>query len=168
MSLNRLVSICSAVSYWIPTDEPPQTLQDATLTAVYENITENERVYHFTIRGPHHMGVFLSPADGMQMVNWTYLENTVPESGPQWQNERDTYFIFFNYGDESSNEFQFSVTIYAHENGPESSSWVDIALVSHYLFHKEHRTEAFQSFIDSFPEWTYCQAWMSTYESWKF
>lgn len=116
------------------------------------------------------MGVFLSPASHMQMVNWTYLDNKVPESGPLWQGDRETYFIFYNYGYNIENKsFTFSVTIYSHEETvPATEKWLDIALVSHYLFHQEERTEEFRQFIDRFPEWTYVQAWTSTYESWQF
>lgn len=116
------------------------------------------------------MGVFLSPAENMQLVHWTYLEGVIPESGPRWQNDRPTYFIFFNYGLDLPSHFQFSVTIYAHdaEGAKAADKWVDIALVSHYLFHQEQRTAAFQELIETFPAWTYVQAWTSTYESWQF
>lgn len=113
------------------------------------------------------MGVFLSPAHNMHMVNWTYLDGQVPESGPLWQEDRKTYFIFFNYGFEMLQSFKFSVTIYSEET-VQPDKWVDIALVSHYLFHQEQRTAAFQEFIDTFPDFTYVQAWSSTYESWQF
>lgn len=114
------------------------------------------------------MGVYLSPVQGLKMVNWTYLDGNIPKSGPLWQGDRETFFIFFNYGHESVDEFQFSARLYAHDAIPQST-WLDIALVSHHLFHTDLRTESFQTFIDSFPKWIYSGlSWMSTYESWKF
>lgn len=160
------------MSFWIPAAESPVILQPTTLNLMgVENVSQSQRVYTFQIEGPPHMGVFLSPAENMILRNWTYLENQVPESGPRWQNERDTYFIFFNYGSGWGTPFEFNVTIEVAEGSEVSTDgkkWVDIALVSHYLFHQEQRTEAFQGLIDTFPEWAYVQAWSSTYESWQF
>lgn len=159
------------MSYWIPADEPPLITEQTTLTLLsIQNVTEQERIYSFQIEGPPHMGVFLSPAENMQLVNWTYLEGVIPESGPQWQNARDTYFIFFNYAYEMPDQFKFQLTIFANDpaDAKTADKWLDIALVSHYLFHQDQRTEKFQELINAFPKWTYVQAWSSTYESWQF
>lgn len=154
------------MSYWIPTDEAPAITQPTSLVLLkVDNINDKERTFTFQIEGPPHMGIFLSPAENMKMINWTYLDNQIPESGPQWQNGRDTYFVFFNYAYEMPPQFQFQVTILAEEP---ADKWLDIALVSHYLFHQDQRTKKFQELIDHFPDWAYVQAWSSTYESWQF
>lgn len=159
------------MSFWIPSAEPPLIPKKTTLTLMsVENVTQQERTYTFQIEGPPHMGVFLSPAENMKLVNWTYLDHQIPESGPRWQNGRDTYFIFFNYGFGWDGPFEFQVTIYAAEaeEAIVAEKWLDIALVSHYLFHQDQRTEAFQELIATFPAWAYVQAWSSTYESWQY
>lgn len=114
------------------------------------------------------MAVFLSPAENMSLVNWSLLDGSVPQSGPLWQKNRSTYFIFFNYGFVSSPEFIFNVTIYDPLGSADTVPRLDVAFVTQYLFHQDDREEGFTKFIDSFPDFVYVQAWMSTYESWKF
>ena len=168
--LTAIYSTFRDVSFWIPTADPPLVSVPTALTLKsVENVSDAERVFTFRIEGPPHMGVFLSPAENMKMVNWTYLNSQVPESGPKWQNDRDTYFILFNYGYGMPPDFEFQLTIWAGDEAAKGAEkWLDIALVSHYLFHQEERTEAFKELLGTFPEWTYVQAWTSTYESWQF
>uniref|UniRef100_A0A7G3AHA1 FXNA-like protease n=1 Tax=Lutzomyia longipalpis TaxID=7200 RepID=A0A7G3AHA1_LUTLO len=154
-------------SLWLP--GPPPLLPNPTTLTLLDEVIEpggRRKTLTFEITGPTHMGIFLSPGHGMEMIQWSLLDH-VPTSGPRWH-ERETYFVFLSYGFNYFRRLEFNVTLQATEIFREGAQSIDIVLTTHYLFHEEHRTPEFVEFIEKFPPWCYVQGTMSSYESFIF
>uniref|UniRef100_A0A1L8DTM6 FXNA-like protease n=1 Tax=Nyssomyia neivai TaxID=330878 RepID=A0A1L8DTM6_9DIPT len=154
-------------SLWLP-GPPPELLNPTTLVLLDEVIEPGSRrkILTFEITGPTHMGIFLAPAHGMEMIQWSLLDH-VPTSGPRWH-DRETYFVFLSYGFNYFRRLEFNVTLQATEIFREGTQSIDIVLTSQYLFHNEYRTSQFVELIEKFPQWCYVQGTMSSYESFIF
>ncbi|GAB0100844.1 endoplasmic reticulum metallopeptidase 1 [Sergentomyia squamirostris] len=154
-------------SLWAP--GPPPRLPDITRLELIAETLEpgaTRKTLTFEITGPNHMGIFLAPRRGLEMVHWTLLDH-VPITGPRWH-ERDTYFVFLSYGLNYFRHLEFNVTLQASEIFREGVQNLDIVLTTHYLFHDDQRTTEFQELMEKFPPWCYVQGTMSSYESFIF
>ncbi|XP_059614367.1 endoplasmic reticulum metallopeptidase 1-like isoform X2 [Phlebotomus argentipes] len=154
-------------SLWMP--GPAPVLPDATGLELLAETLEpgaTRKTFTFAVTATAHMGIFLSPRHGMEMVQWSLLDH-VPSSGPRWH-DRETYFVFLNYGFNYFRRLEFNVTVQAPSIFRQGIQSIDIAIVSHYLFHEDFRTPEFNELLDKFPSWAYAQGTQSSYESFIF
>jgi len=150
-------------THWIP-GPAPFIQQPVTLSLnKSEMLSHDHKRLTFTITGPDHMGIMLSPVQDVTLDHWS-LDDHKPLAGPQW-NGRDTFFIYYAYASDLE-PLTFSVDL----KGPQLSSrtTVDVAVASHIMHGPAKTGVRFQRFLSQFPPWTVVTAWTATYASWKF
>ncbi|XP_026466461.1 endoplasmic reticulum metallopeptidase 1-like [Ctenocephalides felis] len=155
----------SNYSHWVPMESPLIETNDiAKLVLINKTAINDGRTrYHFSIEGPSHMGVFISPYDNVNVVAWDVTEEN-PNSGPMWGN-RPTYFIYYSYGTQKTD---LSFTIDVEHPVQMSGAKIDIALTSHLMHLDVHKSKEFSDYLKSFPTWTHVSSWISTIESFKY
>uniref|UniRef100_A0A1B0CYJ4 FXNA-like protease n=1 Tax=Phlebotomus papatasi TaxID=29031 RepID=A0A1B0CYJ4_PHLPP len=154
-------------SLWL--QGPPPELPDPTQLELLGEIIEpgaTRKTLMFTVSGPSHMGIFLSPRHDLEMVQWSLLDH-IPSPGPRWH-DRETYFVSLSYGFNYHRHLDFNVTLQSPEIFRQGVQSLDIVLTSHYLFHDDIRTPELMELIEKFPSWCYVQGTMSSYESFIF
>lgn len=149
----------STYSYWIPADQPYFNKQ-VSLTRIVEKQPVDR--FMFELTGTDAMGVMISPMPGIEIVKWSFFHE-VTETGMDYQG-RPTYFVFYSAGINAPGTFWVDLKV---PNG-----WIgkklDIGIAAHYTHFDKERTEAFQSFIDSYPKWTHVTAWMASYNGFEY
>ncbi|XP_017836680.1 endoplasmic reticulum metallopeptidase 1 isoform X2 [Drosophila busckii] len=148
-------------SLWIPVKEQPQ-LPDAhpalTLTETQELADDTQRRFNFSLVGPDHMTIFVNVKNEAKILDWSFNETLIK------RNEEPPYFIYFSYGiDKSALEFSIDV-----EKTSFDTPTLEIGIGGHWVHQDVSRSEGFNAHINSFPDYTYIQAWVGTYESWYF
>ncbi|XP_071441438.1 endoplasmic reticulum metallopeptidase 1-like [Hetaerina americana] len=120
----------------------------------------------FSVTGPHHVSLFLSPVRGVSLKDWTFGE--VPNATYFWQN-RPTYHIYHAIGVKFSQPWECWLDIEVPQGWNEK--WViDVALVAHYT-HSDPAARATKIVNDTLgpvATWAHLIAWTATYDSWKF
>lgn len=113
------------------------------------------------------MDVYLSPKESFKVVNIS-LNDFVPDEQPTW-NGRPTIYILYVYGKEPA-PLNFYIDIETTEGFSENVAAVDIAVTGKYIHDKKIRkTNEFQTFLDSFPDWSVItMIALGYYESWVF
>lgn len=147
----------STYSYWIPADEPYFN-QPVVLT----RLEAAEPRMRFEINGPHSMAVVMSPMPGVEIERWSFSQD-IYSTGMDWQ-DRPTYFVVFHAGIQSPVTFWVDLKVPAGFTGKK----LDLGIIGHYSHFDEERTESFQKFIDSYPEWTHVTAWMNNFNGFEF
>ncbi|KAG5898671.1 hypothetical protein JTB14_030621 [Gonioctena quinquepunctata] len=109
------------------------------------------------IEGPSHLGVMLSPVEGVVLDGWS-LETDELLAGPLW-NGRKTYFIYYAYGLEAVPfELSLDFKFLQYHDGPV----MDIAVTSHYLFGPGKASKQLKNFVNQFPSWTTVTYWTAS------
>lgn len=116
--------------------------------------------YFFTAFGPDHMGLFIAPVLGADIINWSYSDK-IPHTGSQWKG-RDVHFVAYYYGSFDDTGFDFNFDIQTDLTGAS----FDISLYGHYM--TSPNGEVFNEFLGTFPEWSVVYNWMSSYKSYVF
>ncbi|XP_021931492.1 endoplasmic reticulum metallopeptidase 1-like [Zootermopsis nevadensis] len=150
-------------THWIPGPPPMLPLPTELHLNKSEMISHNHKRLNFTVTGPDHIGVMLSPVPGVTLDHWS-LDDQEPLAGPKW-NGRDTYFVYYAYASEPK-PLTFSFDL----KGPRLSNrtTVDVAVSSHFMHGPAKSGVRFRRFLSQFPPWTDVTAWTATYASWKF
>lgn len=149
----------STYSYWMPADAP---YLDGTVTLTRIVINQPENRFMFEMQGPTAMAVLMSPMDGVEIEAWSFFDE-VTDTGMDFQG-RPTYFVRYAAGSVAPANFWVDLKVPAGWTGKK----LDIGIVGHYTHHDEDRTDSFQEFIDSYPEWCHVTAWMSSYNGYEF
>lgn len=149
-------------THWIPGPPPVITMPTTLYLNKSEMISNDVKRLTFTITGPDHIGVMLSPFSGVSLERWSLDDE--PLAGPKWH-ERDTYFVYYAYASDPG-PWTFSINL----KGPRlaNRTTVDVAVTSHFMHGPAQTSERFHRFLSQFPPWTDVTAWTATYASWKF
>ncbi|XP_067004414.2 endoplasmic reticulum metallopeptidase 1 [Anabrus simplex] len=149
-------------THWIPGPAPnipvPTTL-DLISTQYHDGLV---RRMTFSITGPDHIGVMISPYSGVTLIGWSLVPGD-PLQGPKW-NGRDTYFIYYSCASDPK-PWVFWIDLKGNSGVNQS---IDIAVTSHFIHGQHQRNDQFSQFLAEFPQWTSLTAWTATYSSWKF
>lgn len=140
----------------VPINTTFQLLSRETVSQSIERLT-------FSVTGPDHMGLMISPVKEAELLRWSILEDA-PLAGPRWKG-RETYFVYFSYADKPI-PWVFSLDLRV-PNGWKSPV-VDIALTGHFVHGKHQKSEAFKRLVQQFPTWTTVTGWQATYKSFIF
>lgn len=150
----------SKYSYFVPTEAPYLNTQLS-----FRRVTSQqpEGRFMFEISGTDTMGIFISPMPGVELVRWSFDE--VVDTGLNFQGDRKTYFIMYSSGFPEPATFWIDLEVSSGFTGDKK---VDIGVAMHFTHYDEERTEVFQTFIDSYPEWCHVTAWMASYTGFEF
>ncbi|XP_046493405.1 endoplasmic reticulum metallopeptidase 1 isoform X2 [Neodiprion pinetum] len=147
---------------WIPGPEP--LIKIPTRLERISKITKGNIIsFRFNVTGPDHIGIILSPYEGVRLIKWSVLDDP-PLEGPLWNN-RHTYFIYYACAADCD-PYSFSVDLeipHGHK-GPSLS----IALAGHFLHGENQKSLRFKTFLSQFPSWTAVIPWTATYTSWIY
>lgn len=150
-------------SYWIPIDEKanlPSEKPVLTLTSKSDLETSNTQRYNFTLSGPDHMGIFIGPKASATIVNWSFNDTMLRDN---WE---PPFFIYYSYGkDSSALDFFIDLEITADNSSTQN---LEIGIAGHWVHQTQTRTDKYEKFIQSFPDYTFVSDWVATYESWLF
>lgn len=113
------------------------------------------------------MGIYFSPAAGVKLTSWSFVEGKVLE-GPEWKDGRPTYYIFYSHGlSPTSWEFWLELKFpKAHTMGADPI--LDMAVTGHIVHGNEMKSADFKKFLAQFPIWSYPVGWTASYKSFKF
>lgn len=150
-------------THWIPGPPPFVPLPSTLNLNKSEMLSHDHKRLTFTVTGPDHMGIVLSPVQDVTLDGWS-LDDHKPLAGIKW-NGRDTFFIYYAYASDPQ-PLTFSVDL----KGPRLSNrtTVDVAVASHFMHGPGKTGVQFERFLSQFPPWTYVTAWTAAYSSWKF
>ncbi|XP_046630569.1 endoplasmic reticulum metallopeptidase 1-like isoform X1 [Neodiprion virginianus] len=147
---------------WIP--GPAPLIKIPTRLERISKITKGNIIsFRFNVTGPDHIGIILSPYEGVRLIKWSVLDDP-PLEGPLWNN-RHTYFIYYACAADCD-PYSFSVDLeipHGHK-GPSLS----IALAGHFLHGENQKSLRFKTFLSQFPSWTAVIPWTATYTSWIY
>lgn len=126
-------------------------------------MNEDTTTFTFNVTGPDHIGIIMSPYNGVHLEEWSVLDGE-PLACPSWNN-REVYFIYYACAIDCD-PYTFSMVLKVPKNhkGP----ILTIALAGHFLHGKNQRSSEFQTFLNQFPTWTVITPWTASYTSWEF
>ncbi|XP_052873852.1 endoplasmic reticulum metallopeptidase 1-like [Anopheles cruzii] len=153
-------------SYWMPAASVPllpEPVQFRLLTDSADT-ANGKRSLTFSVQGPSHMSLYVSPTIGRRLVAWT-LSSRIPASGVRW-NGQDVHFVNLFSGSMDRTPFEFTLELVT----PPGGGGVDLYLsvVAQYMFHEAYRTPEFQSLIDQMPPYAHTVAYPGYLESWMY
>lgn len=148
-------------SFWIPIDEQPNIPGEKptlTLTSKTEADASNNSRYSFTLTGPDHMTIFIEPKAPTKIVNWSFNDTMIRDN---WE---PPYFIYYSYGkDRSPLDFYIDV-----ETTDSNTQNLEIGIGAHWIHQAVVRTDGYEKFVQSFPNYAVVADWPAFYESWLF
>lgn len=137
-----------------------------TFHLLSQNMTRpNVRKLSFEFTGPSHMGLIISPWEGVSLSGWSFTPGK-PRKGVGWKN-RDTHFVYLSQGVDMG-PWHFWLELQLPPGYPENKLAVDIAFHTYRLQHYEHKQPAFVKFLDELPEWIHATAWTSSTDLYVF
>lgn len=147
------------LTHWLPGPAPIIKIPVKMSIVKREKVFDGEKI-SFHITGPDHIGVMMSPKEGLTLKEWT-VTNDAPLPSSQW-NDRNTYFIFFARALEP---LPMKFTIYLQMPSNHTGPVLDLALTSHVM-HGEHKaSNDFKRFLSKFPSWTAVTSWTADRKS---
>ena len=154
------------VNHWLPAPAPKLWTPLSLNLTHTDNPNINTRKLLFKAVGPDHMGVFISPAVGVNIRTWSLAGGQLLE-GPEWKHGRPTYYIFFSSGKETDS-FEFWLECEVPRSHYDGNELVDMVLVGHHIHGSQMKSAQFKQFLAQFPGWSYPVGWTAAYKSYKF
>uniref|UniRef100_L7M3B2 FXNA-like protease n=1 Tax=Rhipicephalus pulchellus TaxID=72859 RepID=L7M3B2_RHIPC len=137
-----------------------------TFRLLSRNVTKANTIrLSFELTGPSHMGLIMSPWEGVSLARWSFTPGT-PHRGIKWNN-RDTTFVYLSQGVDMG-PWNFWIELQPPPGYPASKSVVDIAFHTYHLQKSEHKQPAFVKFLNELPEWIHATAWTSSSDFYVF
>lgn len=118
---------------------------------------------HFTIVGPDHITLLVTPNKGNKLVKWSITEEL--PIGQQDYDGRMTYFTFYAHGFYSK-PWDFWVDFEVNADAPDGSI-CDITVAGHYVHGPLSMTKWMQNILAEFPSWIVDISFVSTYDVWR-
>ncbi|XP_050073121.1 endoplasmic reticulum metallopeptidase 1-like [Anopheles maculipalpis] len=158
----------SVSSYWLPAVEPPILPEPLRFQFVSrESPTPGRHRFYFSIQGPSHMSLYVSPMAGRKLVGWSFSEQ-IPPSGKRWK-DQDVYFVNLFSGSLDLTPISFYVEIEHQSSNQSDSSMFYISVVAQYMHHDHvYRAREFQTLLDKMPKYAHTVAYPGYLESWIF
>uniref|UniRef100_A0A182QA03 FXNA-like protease n=1 Tax=Anopheles farauti TaxID=69004 RepID=A0A182QA03_9DIPT len=157
----------SGSSYWLPARESPNFPEPVMFRLLSrESPAPGRYRLSFSVQGPSHMSLYVSPLPGRKLVAWSFGER-IPPSGTRWR-DQDVYFVNFFSGSLELTPFTFFVEIEQAQIEQESSL-LYLSVVAQYMHHdKVYRTQEFQNLLNKMPPYSHTVAYPGYLESWIF
>ena len=149
-------------SHWLPAEKPTFSLLTKFEKMNKVKISQNITRYDFTVSGPDHMGLYVSPVKDVQIKSWTFSDK-IPVSAVKW-NDQDVHFVNLAYGSDVPT-YDFYIEIEHSPNRDPKLPSFTLALVGQYMHHDNERTTEFSNFISHFPKFAHVVAYQSYYEN---
>lgn len=152
-------------SWYLEGPSPQGMSQPLQVELVSRKQHGNYFTFRFSITGPDHMNMYLSPTSGVHVVNSSLGSLYLTED--EDAGDRETYFIYYcqAIGDES---WEFSLDLMAEKEMPSGSSLLDFAVAAQYLHGKDSSSLFLQEFLMVKPDWFFVHNWISTYKHWSY
>eukprot|EP00096_Caligus_rogercresseyi_P010754 TRINITY_DN4013_c0_g1_i1.p1 TRINITY_DN4013_c0_g1~~TRINITY_DN4013_c0_g1_i1.p1 ORF type:complete len:900 (-),score=145.35 TRINITY_DN4013_c0_g1_i1:1936-4635(-) len=145
----------------------PRIYQDTSLKLI-QSMEHKPQILRllYRVHGPDHMGIFISPAVGIKLVSWSFVEGNIL-SGPKWIDDRPTHYVFYSHGI-SPTPWEFWLEFQVPKSYTSDRDLVDIALTGHIIHGNHMQSPHLKELLQSFPSWTYPLGWTATYKAFKF
>ncbi|KAG8306676.1 Endoplasmic reticulum metallopeptidase 1 [Homalodisca vitripennis] len=167
--LPYLIPVFSIVwqTHWIPGPQPNVAIKTELTLTQRELRPDNTIRLKFSVVGPDHMSLILSPKTGVRLSGWS-VDSGEPLQGITF-NGRPTYFIYYSYASDPE-PWNFWVDFQVEGSGNDSGSGnvVDIGLSGHFLHGAHQRSVPLQRLLSKFPPWTVTTGWTAAYKSYIF
>ncbi|XP_037035537.1 endoplasmic reticulum metallopeptidase 1-like isoform X1 [Bradysia coprophila] len=151
-------------SNWVPSETGPIFSMKTTLQLANEEIlVNNVKRLTFNVTGPSHRNIFIYPLDDNQLINWNLMEE-VPQLTEDFQ-QRQAYFVFTGHG-KINEPLSFFIDIQKTPDTINMAS-IEITVVGHYN-HGNVKTDEFDEFLSTFPDWTHITPWACSYDSYIY
>lgn len=154
-------------STWVPSGDPIFNEPVSTTLNLKMKISPNTTRYSFTITGPDHTNVYLSPVEGFQIKGISMIKKEdFTEYNMKWK-KRNIHFIKYAWGKEAT-PLKFDVDLESLKGG-DRKGVLEVVVCGHYMHHnKNHNTAEHVEFLSQFPSWTEVMPGLASYVSWKF
>lgn len=143
----------------------PVFAKSRTFKLMVQNRTTSRRTLFFRLTGPSHMGLIISPKEGVQLIGWSFTNGT-PHKGVPW-GKRDTYFVYLSQGTDMGN-WDMWLELLVPQNYEDTKPAVDIAFHTYYLQKYEHKQQDFVRFLGELPQWVNPTAWTASSDFYVF
>ncbi|XP_059614556.1 endoplasmic reticulum metallopeptidase 1-like isoform X2 [Phlebotomus argentipes] len=150
-------------SHWIPAS-PPHLNHSVTLTRITNQIPAERMA--FQVEGPSRITLYIAPAPGIVIKNWSFIPE-IPQVGIPKMPNRRAHFIVRTAG-KVLRPFSFWFDLETPDNWSPDTPKVTIAVSGHFTHYDNEKTPEFRRFIDSFPDWTDVTAWIVGYRVYEF
>ncbi|XP_053676564.1 endoplasmic reticulum metallopeptidase 1-like [Anopheles nili] len=154
-------------SYWLRAQQPPNFPEPVEFRLVSrENPAPGRYRMSFSVRGPSHMSLYVSPRAGRKLVAWSFSDR-IPPSGERWNNQ-DVHFVNLFSGalENAPLTFYLEVEQFSPDQAQEH---LHLSVVAQYMHHGvQHRTNEFQQLLDKMPKYAHTVAYPGYLESWIF
>ncbi|XP_034654193.1 endoplasmic reticulum metallopeptidase 1 [Drosophila subobscura] len=137
----------------------PQLPMNIELTQVSKaSVAANKIRYEFSLRASDRVMIYVDPLAQVKVSDWSFDKTPLDEA------HTPPYLMYHIYS-LTDEPFDFWVEL-EHEESNTQGPYFKLVVSEHFLYHKEHYTEDFRTFLDTFPDWTYTTDWFSSLESW--
>ncbi|XP_052895947.1 endoplasmic reticulum metallopeptidase 1-like [Anopheles moucheti] len=150
----------SEKSYWLPALEPPVFPEPVVFQFLSrESPTAERHRLYFSVRGPSHMSLYVSPLSGRKLVGWSFSDQ-IPPSGKRWKNQ-DVYFVNIFLGSLDLSPVTFYIEIEQQPTYQETDgSLFYLSVVAQYMHHDNvYRAHEFQTLLDKMPKYAHTVAY---------
>uniref|UniRef100_A0A182SEU4 FXNA-like protease n=1 Tax=Anopheles maculatus TaxID=74869 RepID=A0A182SEU4_9DIPT len=158
----------SPSSYWLPALEPPIFPEPVKFQFVSrESPAPGKHRLYFSIQGPSHMSLYVSPLAARKLTGWSFSEQ-IPPSGKRWQ-DQDVYFVNLFSGSLDLTPITFYIEIELQPSSQSDSSLFYLSVVAQYMHHGSvYRAREFQTLLEKMPTYAHTVAYPGYLESWIF
>ncbi|XP_064542476.1 endoplasmic reticulum metallopeptidase 1 isoform X2 [Drosophila montana] len=145
---------------WIPASEPVLGTLPAAKVVSKKQLTPTKIRFEMELSGPDHMGIFVQPLNGSQVVGWSFHQ------APLRLNYKPPYYIYFSYG-VNGDPLKFWLEL-EKPSGDWNTPTLELGLHGHWIHHQELHTEDFKKFLSSFPSYVDATPWPASYDTWLY
>ncbi|XP_049542714.1 endoplasmic reticulum metallopeptidase 1-like [Anopheles darlingi] len=150
-------------SYWLPASSTPNFPEPVRFRLVSSERLAGRRILTFSVQGPSHMSLYVSPTRGRRLLRWSFSDR-IPPSGVRWQGQ-DVHFVNFFSGNMDRTPATFELELETPSgDGPD----LYLSVVGQYMYHETSRTPEFQQLIDRMPPYAHTVAYPGYLESWIY
>ncbi|XP_040581648.1 endoplasmic reticulum metallopeptidase 1 [Lepeophtheirus salmonis] len=145
----------------------PRIYQDTSLKLIHSEEHKPQVLkLLFRVEGPDHMGIFISPAVGVKLTSWSFVEGKIL-NGPSWIDNRPTHYVFYSHGI-SPTPWEFWLEFKVPKSYSPDRDLVDISVTGHIIHGIHMQSPDLQELLQYFPSWSYPLGWTATYKAFKF
>lgn len=151
-------------NHWVKAP-PPALPSPLELRLTYKDRRLNDIIrLSFSVIGPDHINLFLSPYPGVELKGWSLLAEP-PLKGPTWKGQ-PTYYVYYSHGSEPE-PWNFWVDLQVTDKDAQAPM-LELGVAGHFVHGAYQTTPYLKRFLAQFPVWTTTSGWTSAYKAYTF
>jgi len=122
----------------------------------------------FNLTGPSHVNVYVTAAANVDILDWSVGDHLPQPSLMPPGIHQKCYFLYYAYGTQPANPFQFWVDVELPAGHIASSPVLNLALGAHYINEDTQHTAPLKDYLSKMPDWTVPIGWTAEYQAFVF